>query len=168
MTLESPAPRPAPGYAGALKASEPALAQRFQFWRGASGRRYTCSAFPAAAAPAYEGSVVLYVRRQDGAPVLLAVRANAAREAPPADADEVHIHLVPAGEDASEALADLSALSRASRPLLLLTPPPSQPRRKPFQRRVANAKHAKMLRGLDHVVPIRTRPAVPLPHMMEL
>ena len=99
------------GYEGPLRTvRHSALAERFRFWRGASGRRYVCSVFSPQTAPAYETSVALHVRRTPGGPVVVAVQAgNDARPVPAAD--EVHIHLVRNEADGLDrATADLAAL----------------------------------------------------------
>ena len=99
------------GYEGPLRTVlHPALAERFRFWRGGSGRRYVCSVFSPQAAPAYETSVALHVRRTPAGPVVVAVRAGSDARPIPA-ADEVHIHLVRAEADGfARAIADLTAL----------------------------------------------------------
>lgn len=85
-----------PGYAGALCATRhPALAERFHFWRGASGRRYACTRFPPDEAPAYEDGVALFVRRIGGNPVVIDARAGLdAMHCVSTLAHEVHVHIV--------------------------------------------------------------------------
>ena len=85
-----------PGYAGALCAARhPALAERFHFWRGASGRRYAFTRFPPDEAPAYEDGVALFVRRVGGKPAVIDVRAGPdAMHYAPTLAHEVHVHIV--------------------------------------------------------------------------
>jgi hypothetical protein len=99
------------GYEGPLRTvRHPALAERFRFWRGASGRRYVCSVFSPQTAPAYETSVALHVRRTPGGPVVVAIRAGSDARPVPA-VDEIHIHLVRAEADGlARAIADLAAL----------------------------------------------------------
>lgn len=98
-------------YEGPLRAvRHPALAERFRFWRGASGRRYVCSVFPPQTAPAYKTSVALHVRRTPGGPVVVAVRAESDARPVPAS-DEVHIHLIrDEAEGLAWAIADLAGL----------------------------------------------------------
>ena len=123
------------GYEGPLRTvRHSALAERFRFWRGASGRRYVCSVFPPQEAPAYETSVALHVRRTMSGPAVIAVRTGSdARPVP--TADEVHIHLVRNEADGlARAFADLAALVTRSvnsdRQLILIRLPQGvRPRR---------------------------------------
>jgi len=112
MTLELAAENVTPGYAGTLDAARyPELANRFHFWRGASGRRYACTMFPVNAAPCYDDSIVLFVRRRWTGPVLVSVGASIDATSAPPDVDEIHLHLVQGGADAlTIALRDLSGL----------------------------------------------------------
>ena len=112
MTLELTAENVTPGYAGALDAARhPKLANRFHFWRGVSGRRYACTRFPVNAAPCYDDSVALFVRRRRTGPVLVSVGAGIDATSAPPDVDEIHVHLVQGGGDAlTIALRDLSGL----------------------------------------------------------
>ena len=69
-----------------------------------------CSVFQPQAAPSYETSVALHVRRTPAGPVVVAIRIGNGVESAPM-ADEVHIHLVRDETDGlARALADLSAL----------------------------------------------------------
>jgi len=108
-----------PGYAGALHAARhSALADRFHFWRGASGHRYACTRFPLTRLPAYEDAIALFVRRRGGEARVLGIGLLAARPAMPFDTDEVHVHLVRGGAEALDsALEDLSALVVRRAPL---------------------------------------------------
>jgi len=123
------------GYEGPLRTvRHSVLTERFRFWRGASGRRYVCSVFPPQAAPAYETSVALHVRRTPGGPMVVAVRAGS--ELGPAPiADEVHVHLVRnEGDELARAIADLTALVAPSiesdrQPILVRLPHGVRPRR---------------------------------------
>ena len=123
------------GYEGPLRTvRHPALAERFRFWRGVSGRRYVCSVFPPQAAPFYESSVALHVRRTPGGPAVVAVRAGSDARPVPA-ADEVHIHLVRNEADGlTRAIADLAALVGPAidgdrKPILIRLPQGVRPRR---------------------------------------
>jgi hypothetical protein len=105
-----------PGYEGPLRTARQALADRFRFWRGVSGRRYVCSVFSPQSVPAYEPAVALYVRRGPAGPSLIAVAVG--NEQPHAEADEVHVHLLRAGPDAAtRALGDLAPLIRTVMPV---------------------------------------------------
>ena len=138
-------------YEGPLRTvRHPALAERFRFWRGASGRRYVCSVFSPQAAPAYETSVALHVRRTPGGPVVVAIRAGSDARPVPA-ADEVHIHLMrDEAEGLARALADLAALvapaiesdrkADPGPPAARRPPPPSHARGEPFEGVVADAE----------------------------
>jgi len=112
MTLELAAKNVTPGYAGALDAARhPELANRFHFWRGASGRRYACTMFPVNAAPCYDDSIALFVRRRRTGPILVSVGAGIDATSAPPDVDEIHVHLVQGGTNAlTIALRDLSSL----------------------------------------------------------
>ncbi|HLL28226.1 MAG TPA: hypothetical protein VKT73_11355 [Xanthobacteraceae bacterium] len=92
------------GDAGPFSApGHPALARRFHFWRGASGHRYACSVFAPEAAPAFDGFVALFVRREGDKRDVIAVDVALDPARLPADCNEIHLHL--AGED--QALADI-------------------------------------------------------------
>ena len=104
--------RPLAGDAGPLKApGNPALAQRFHFWRGESGRRYACTVFMGGSVPAYERFVALFVRREDAKRTVIAVDACVNRPSLPVDSDEVHIHLAEDDESLASIVRDLSALT---------------------------------------------------------
>ena len=115
MPLELTAETVMPGYAGALQATRhPQLANRFHFWRGASGRRYACTLFPVNAAPSYDDAIALFVRRGRSGPLLVSVAAGIDAYSSPPDVDEIHLHLVQGGGDAlAYVLRDLSALVAA-------------------------------------------------------
>jgi hypothetical protein len=117
MTLELVDFDCVPGYAGPLHAlRNSALADRFHFWRGASGRRYACTRFPAQRAPAYEGAVSLFVCRRGGDAVVLGVSAEPGAPVVPIGSEEIHLHIVRGGPEAvDEVLRDLSVL--VTRPL---------------------------------------------------
>jgi hypothetical protein len=110
---------PMPGYAGSLEAARNAdLADRFHFWRGASGHRYACTRFARTSLPNYEDAVALFVRRRGGETTVVGIGLLSARPAIPFDTDEVHVHLVQGGPVALEsALKDLSALVVRRAPL---------------------------------------------------
>lgn len=112
MTLELANHDFKPGYEGVLEATRhPALANRFHFWRGPSGRRYACTLFGVDAIPSYQEAVALFVRRGWSEPCVVAVTASIDRGAAPAEADEIHVHLVQGGPDALIfALRDLTGL----------------------------------------------------------
>ncbi len=121
MTLEFLSIDRLPGYAGRLEAARhPELANRFHFWRGASGQRYACTRFSLPRRPAYENAVFLHVRRRAGEAQVLGVSTNG-RLALPYGTDEVHIHLVQGGdEELRAAFEDLSALVVHRAPLYLI------------------------------------------------
>lgn len=118
MTLELLSFGHLPGYAGPLEAARhPELANRFHFWRGASGHRYACTRFTLARLPAYENAVYLHVRRRAGEAEVLGVSTNG-KLTLPYGTDEVHVHLVQGDEEAVQAaFEDLSALTVRRAPL---------------------------------------------------
>jgi hypothetical protein len=98
-------------YAGELAATRfPDLAGRFQFWCGGSGRRYATSRYMPGQAPAYDLAVSLYVKRTQAGPQVIAISAGHANDPAPADADEVHIHVVERLEALAFAHRDLRSL----------------------------------------------------------
>jgi hypothetical protein len=98
-------------YAGELAATRfPDLTGRFQFWCGGSGRRYATSRYLPGQTPAYDLAVSLYVKRTEAGPKVIAIAAGLAAQAAPADADEVHVHLVERVEALAFAHRDLRAL----------------------------------------------------------
>lgn len=100
------------GDAGPLEASgNPALAQRFHFWRGESGRRYACTVFTNDPVPAYERFVALFVRKEGTKRSVVAVDGCINRASLPVDSDEVHIHLAEDDESLTAITRDLSALA---------------------------------------------------------
>jgi hypothetical protein len=112
MTLEIVDPERTPGYAGALQ-SQPhrCLADRFHFWRGASGRRYAFTRFPLNQAPSYENSISLFVRRRGQEISVLATSSAPGAPIVPLGADEIHVHLVQGGAEAvKQSLHDLQPL----------------------------------------------------------
>ena len=115
MPLKLAAENVMPGYAGALHATRhPRLANRFHFWRGASGRRYACTLFPVNAVLSYDDAIALFVRRERSGLVLVSVGASIDVNSAPPDVDEIHVHLVQGGGDAlTHVLRDLSALVAA-------------------------------------------------------
>jgi hypothetical protein len=104
--------RPLAGDAGPLEApGNPALAQRFHFWRGESGRRYACTVFTDGAVPAHERFVALYIRVDGTKRAVIAVDACINRPSLPVDADEIHIHLTDNDDSLAAITNDLSALA---------------------------------------------------------
>src|SRR5690606_25003064 len=94
------------------------LANRYHFWRGASGRRYACTRFSPRRLPAYEDAVALFVRRRNGEAKVVGIGLPAEKLVMPFDTDEVHLHLVQGGAEALQAaLQDLSALVVRRAPL---------------------------------------------------
>jgi len=93
------------------------LTSRFHAWRGVSGRRYLTTVHAAAAAPAYDGAVVVLARREaDGTRVALwagrspGSQAALARLAQMKRAEEVHVHLIAEREaDRAAVEADLAS-----------------------------------------------------------
>ena len=112
MTLELIDLSRVPGYAGPLHAiRNPDLANRFHFWRGASGHRYACTRFPVGRVPAYEDAISLFVRRRGNETVVLGISAGEEKLVLPFGTDEIHVHLVQDGAEAMQAaFEDLSAL----------------------------------------------------------
>jgi hypothetical protein len=121
MTLEFLTLDRLPGYAGALEAARhPELANRFHFWRAASGRRYACTRFPLSRLPAYENAVFLHVRRRGDDLIVLGI-STSTRAPLSFGTEEVHAHLVQGGlEELREAFEDLSALVVRRAPLYSL------------------------------------------------
>lgn len=119
MTLELLSFDRLPGYAGALYAARnPDLADRFHFWRGATGHRYACTRFPLTRLPAYEDAIALFVRRRGDEATVIGIAPLANKPAIPFGTDEVHVHLVRDGTEALDAaLEDLSALVVRRAPL---------------------------------------------------
>ena len=113
MTLELADFDRLPGYAGLLQAGRHrALANRFHFWRGLSGRRYACTRFPAGRVPEYAGAVALFVRRGGNTFELLGASVVPGCPVIPLGTDEVHLHIVDGGADALESvLLDLAPLA---------------------------------------------------------
>jgi hypothetical protein len=113
---------PLAGYAGVLEAARhPALADRFHFWRGASGSRYACTRFQLPRLPAYENAILLFVRRRGGEPAVLGVHSGTKNVSLPYGTDEIHIHLVQGGDgEMRAAFEDLSALAIRRAPLYLV------------------------------------------------
>lgn len=90
-------------------------ADRFWYWRGASGKKYIHSVYPWGDCPPLPGAVFVAVKRVGNLRTVIAVKRfapvwdeafSAFREL---DADEVHVHLLARNSDHAEAvLADLS------------------------------------------------------------
>lgn len=107
----------------AALADEP-LSPRFCAWRGASGRRYIASVYPAHACPAYcDAALIAVVRADDGRRRIVAlvdtgvfpepvVARLAQTLAPIAERLEFHLHLL--AETASERRAALDDLAAAA------------------------------------------------------
>lgn len=99
------------GYAGSLAATRnPALSDRFQFWRGGSGRRYAVSVYPPDEQPPYDLAVSLYIRLGADGPEVLGISAGLIGEQAPEGTDEVHVHVVERIEALAFAHRDLRAL----------------------------------------------------------
>jgi hypothetical protein len=113
MTLELVDPDRLPGYAGLLQAGRHrALANRFHFWRGLSGRRYACTRFPAGRVPEYAEAVSLFVRRSGSTYELLGASIVPGCPVIPLGTDEVHLHIVEEGVEVIESvLRDLCPLA---------------------------------------------------------
>jgi hypothetical protein len=100
------------GDAGPLSSpANPALAKRFHFWRGVSGRRYACTVFANEPIPAYGCFVALFVQREKTKRRVIAVNISVDHPVLPVDADEIHIHLAENTETLVAAMRDLSALA---------------------------------------------------------
>jgi hypothetical protein len=85
------------------------LARRFHRWKGRSGRRYIVSVYPASSAPDYAEAVVIAVRRTPAGRHILGVAAvEPGRERPalPAEADEIHFHLLAEDPGSRRAVAE--------------------------------------------------------------
>ncbi len=107
IVIRSPA-----GDAGPLSSpNNPALADRFHFWRGASGRRYACTVFTGGLIPAYEKFVALFVQCDRGKRRVIAVDVSLIRSVLPVNADEIHIHLAEDDETLATVMRDLSVLA---------------------------------------------------------
>lgn len=126
MTLEFLSFDRLPGYAGPLEAARhPELANRFHFWRGASGRRYAATRFPLSRIPAFENAVILHVCRHEDDMVVVGIAAsdsgNPVKTPVSYGIDEVHVHLVRGGtEELQAAVEDLRALVLRRPPLYLV------------------------------------------------
>lgn len=112
MTVDVTEFEPGPGYAGSLQTRHPALAGRFHFWRGASGRRYAFTRFPANRPPAYENAISLFVRLRGADMTVLGASTAPGAPVVPIETEEIHVHLVQGDAEAlNTALQDLSALA---------------------------------------------------------
>lgn len=98
------------GDAGPLTAP-PAMAERFRFWRGQSGRRYACTVFTSLPLPAFEQFVALYVKREGGERVVVAV-GTMKDAAFKGSFDEVHVHLTGDEDGLAAAVEDLAVLAK--------------------------------------------------------
>jgi hypothetical protein len=98
------------GDAGPLTAP-PAMAERFRFWRGQSGRRYACTVFTSMPLPAFEQFVALYVKRDGQERTVVAV-GTMKDPAFKGDYDEVHVHLTGDEEALATAIEDLAVLAK--------------------------------------------------------
>ncbi len=92
------------------------IGERFWYWIGASGKSYIHSIYPAGACPPLPGAVYLIVcRRDDGRRIVKGVGVfpevwGASCGIDVADGDEIHVHLLARGYQASGAvLGDLRA-----------------------------------------------------------
>ncbi len=96
------------------------FADRFWYWRGASGRSYIHSIYPADACPPLPGAVFVAAKRLPGGHRIalkagrisplwdVAGQATAEKTRQELGADEIHVHLLTESDrDAAFALADL-------------------------------------------------------------
>jgi hypothetical protein len=109
------------------------LGGRFCYWRGASGRIYIHSIYPAGACPPLPGAVHVAVRHRNGERRALAVgrfpttwEAQRQVAAPSlAAADEIHVHLLARGDGEAEAVRrDLAEALASERPVMRNPPAP--------------------------------------------
>jgi hypothetical protein len=88
---------------------------RFWYWRGASGRRYIHSVYPADACPPLPGAIYVAVKRRGAERMALAAGRFAvvwgvtagdriAEAMERMGADEVHVHLLAGSEDRARAI----------------------------------------------------------------
>ncbi len=93
------------------------LGERFWYWRGASGRSYIHSIYPAGNCPPLPGAVYVAVRNNGGYREALAIGRFAscwdgslggfdASRLLPAEADEIHVHLLARDSSAANAVLD--------------------------------------------------------------
>lgn len=93
------------------------LGERFWYWRGASGRSYIHSIYPAGGCPPLPGAVYVAVKNSGGYREVLAVGRFAccwdgslggfeASRLLPAEADEIHVHLLARDNSAANAVLD--------------------------------------------------------------
>jgi hypothetical protein len=93
------------------------LGKRFWYWRGASGRNYIHSIYPADTCPPSPGAVYIAVRNDNGRRDVLAVGrfsscwdgslpGYAASQVLPEGTDEVHVHLLARDSRAADAVLD--------------------------------------------------------------
>lgn len=97
------------------------IGERFWYWRGASGRNYIHSIYPADACPPLPGAIYVAVRRVNGERRAIAagrfssswdggLGGFAGSRFGGLDADEIHVHLLARNDAAAEAvLSDLQA-----------------------------------------------------------
>jgi hypothetical protein len=117
-----------PGAAPLAALADEGLSPRFCAWRGASGRRYIFSAYPAAACPAYCDAVLIAVDRDfagrrravaflDTGTFPEPVLARAAKSlAALGDRLEFHLHLLAAtAQQRAATIADLAAAAHPAR-----------------------------------------------------
>lgn len=98
------------GDAGPLTAP-PAMAERFRFWRGQSGRRYAFTVFTSLPVPGFERFVALYVKRQDEDRIVVAV-GTMKQPSFAGDFDEIHVHLTEDDDELALAMEDLAVLAK--------------------------------------------------------
>ena len=101
--------RPLAGDAGALTAP-PAMAERFHFWRGQSGRRYAFTVFAHGGVPAFEQYVALFVKREGQDRVIVAI--GTMKQPFTGFFDEIHVHLTENESDLVAVFEDLSVLAK--------------------------------------------------------
>lgn len=103
---------------------DPAGADRFWYWRGASGRKYIHSVYAWGACPPLPGAVYVAVKRHGSLRIVIAVSRfspvwdDAFRAFRELDADEVHVHLLARNSaHADTVLADLTSAFAADEEL---------------------------------------------------
>lgn len=146
----------------------PELAERFWFWRGASGQNYIHSVYAPDACPPLPGAVYVGVKRLGALRLALAVgrfgplwdmAQPSALASSFADCDEVHVHLLARSPDAAEAVrADLLAALLESAPVGFTETLPRTVSNsnhmdgQSLQPCIMNAQLAQMQNGIGHIL----------------